>query len=88
MVPWCFLHGDLKDASLANLHARFACDEIFVVGVHDAVDHIAVILTTVLSCLGQVEGQLAVSEAKLTQLGQDATTNDDTLDAQLHAELN
>ena len=72
----------------AALHSRFARDEVFVPGVHDAVDHDAVILAQVLARLDAVEGKLTTVDVMVTQLGVDTKANDDALDAQLRTELN
>ena len=43
-------------SEFAELHSRFARDEVFVTGVHDAVDHNAVISGQVLARLDAIEG--------------------------------
>ena len=68
---------------VADLHARFARDETFVAGMHDAVVHNAVILTDVSARLAAVKIHVATSAQVVTQLAHDAKQNDDTLDAQL-----
>ena len=75
-------------SEVADLHARFAHDETFVTGMHDAVDRNAVILTDVLMRLVAFEVHGVTSAQVVIQLAHDAKQNDDTLDAQLRAELN
>ena len=70
------------------MHARFARDETFVTGMHDTVDHNAVTHTDVLARLAAVQVRVATSAQVVTQLAHDAKQNDDTLNAQLRAELN
>ena len=73
---------------VADLHARVARDETFVIGMHDAFDHNAVILTVVLTRLAAVEIHVGTLAQVVTQLAHDAKKNDDILDAQFRAELN
>ena len=75
-------------SEVAELHARFARDEVFVTGVHDSVDHNAVILTEVLARLEAVEGRVGTTEVVVTKVALDAEANDVKLDAQLRTELN
>ena len=72
----------------AELHSRFARDEISVTGVHDAVDHNAVILRQALARLDTIEGKLTAAETVVTQLDVDPKANDDRLDTQLREEFN
>ena len=59
-------------AEVAGLHARFARDEVFVTGVHEAVDdQNALILGAVLARLDLLEGRVAASETAVAQLGVD-----------------
>ena len=60
----------------------------FGTGVHDAVDHNAVILETILARLDFMEGKMNVAESVVSQLGLDAKSNDERLDAKLREELN
>ena len=62
-------------------------DEAFSTGMHDAVDHNAVLLGEVLGRLTAVESKLSSAEAVVLQLGVDATANAAALDAKLRAEL-
>ena len=74
-------------AEFAELHSRFGGDELFVTGMHDAVDHNAILLGAVLHRLVAVEGKLGTAEAVVAKLGVDAKENDDLLDAKLRLEL-
>ena len=56
-------------AEVAELHSRFGRDEVFVTGMHDAVDHNAILLAAVLDRLVAVEGKLGTAEAVVTKLG-------------------
>ena len=68
-------------AEVAKLHSRVSRDEVFVTGMHDAVDHNAILLGAVLDRPVAVEGKLCTAEAVVTKLGVDAKENDDLLDA-------
>ena len=74
-------------ADVAGLHARFARDEVFVTGVHDAVDHSALIHGTFLMRLALMEGKIGAAESVVSQPGFDAKANDERLDANLRKEL-
>ena len=73
---------------VAELHARLAHDEIFVTGVHDAVDHEAVILAEALTRLTLIEQKLVESAGLVVQLAADAKANDEHLGSKLWTELN
>ena len=73
---------------VAELHARFARDEVFVTGVHDVVDQNAVILTDILARLAIVEARADTTEAVVAKVAFDAEANDVQLDRQLRTELN
>ena len=72
---------------VAELHHRFGRDEAFSTGMHDAVDHNAVLLGEVLGRLAAVERKLGSAEGVVLQLGVHATANAAALDAKLRAEL-
>ena len=74
-------------AEVAKLHHRFGRVETFATGMHDAVDHNALLLGVVLGRPTAVESKLGSAEACVAQLGIDAKENDDLLDAMLRIEL-
>ena len=74
-------------AEVAELHHRFGRDESFSTGMHDAVDHNAVLLGEVIGRLVAAENELGTAEGVVLQLGVDATANAAALDAKLRAEL-
>ena len=61
---------------VAELHARFARDEVFVTGIHGAVDQNAVILTEVLARLATVEARADTTETVVNKVAVDAEAND------------
>ena len=74
--------------TVADLHARFARDEVYVTGIYNAVDHNAVILEEMMARLIAVEQKATEVSEATTKLGTDAKENDERLDLQLRAELN
>ena len=72
---------------VAELRPCFGRDEVFAIGMHDAVGHNALLLGEVLGRLTAMESNLGSAEAVVAQLGADAKVNDDALDAKLRAEL-
>ena len=72
---------------VAELHHRFGRDEVFSSGMHDAVDHNAVLLGEVHVRLAAVENKLGSAEGVVLQHKLDATANAAALDAKLRAEL-
>ena len=72
---------------VAELHHSFGRDEVFAIGMRDAVDRNALLLGEVLRRLTAVESKLGLAEAVVAQPGIDAKENDDLLDAKLRVEL-
>ena len=82
-IAYCCFPGTplprLTPFGTACIDARFARDEVFVTGVHDAVDHNAVVLESILARHDAMEGKMGSAEAVVSQLGLDAKANDDRL---------
>ena len=68
---------------VAQLHSKFARDETFVAGIHDAVDHNAAILAEAMQRLMAAEQKLVESAGAIGQLAVDAKANDGPLDSPL-----
>ena len=73
---------------MAHFHSKFARDETFVTGIHEAVDHNGVVLADAMQRLMVMEQRLVESAGSILQLAADAEANDERLDAQLRVELN
>ena len=74
-------------SEVAELHARFARDEVFVTGIHGAVDQNAIILTEVLARLATVEARADTTETVVNKVVVDAEANDLQLDLQLRSSM-
>ena len=75
-------------AEVAALRARFDRDEIFVEGIHSAVDTNALILSEVLARLTALETRADTTETIVNKVATDAESNDAARDAKLRDELN
>ena len=75
-------------SEVAALCARFNRDEVFVEGIHSAVDANAIILSEVISRLEAVEAKATETEASVVKVRVDAEANDLRLDTQIRTELN
>ena len=73
---------------VAALRSRFDRDEVFVEGIHSAVDANAIILAEVISRLEAVEAKATETEASVGRVRVDAEANDVRLDTQIRTELN
>jgi hypothetical protein len=73
---------------VAALRARFDRDEVFVKGIHSAVDANAIILAEVIARLEAVEAKATENETLVTGVRTDAEANDVRLDLQIRDELN
>ena len=75
-------------SEVAALRSRFDRDEVFVEGIHSAVDANAVILAEVISRLEAMEAKATENEASVIKVRVDAEANDLRLDTQIRDELN
>ena len=75
-------------SEVAALRSRFDRDEVFVEGIHSAVDANAIILAEVISRLENVEAKAIETGASVVKVRVDAEANDLRLDTQIRTELN